>query len=118
MVFERGHGDQVFPEQDFFVIPTQKFKPDPDVFRAPEPGYEKKAVSCLPTDVERLARSEAVDGWALRYTAVDESKPDHVRAIFGRPLRRSRIGTVTGPSEAAWTATPRPAKARFQLGRS
>lgn len=49
--------------------------------------YEEKAVSCAPMDVDRVARAEAVDGWALHDTTVDDRAPDRIVAHFRRPLR-------------------------------
>lgn len=73
-----------------------------------EPGSEQKVVSCLPTDVERLARSEAVDGWALRYTAVDEARAGHVKAVFGRPLQRVPRPDAGASTRAKTAAKPAP----------
>ncbi len=61
--------------------------------------YEEKAVSCAPMDVDRIARAEAVDGWALHDTTVDDRAPDRIVAHFRRPLRvRPQPGPAASPA--------------------
>lgn len=67
--------------------------------------YEEKAVSCAPMDVDRIARAEAVDGWALHDTTVDDRAPDRIVAHFRRPLRVRAM-----PAPAAEAAAPAPSR--------
>jgi hypothetical protein len=67
---------------------------------APLPVYERKRVSCLPMDVERIARAEAVDGWALLDTTVDPDVPGSIIAHFQRPQRPAARGVVGAPAAA------------------
>jgi hypothetical protein len=64
-----------------------------------QPGFEYKSVTCMPMDLERVARAEAVDGWSLVDTTVDESGSGDIRANFRRPLRSapSNARSVSGP---------------------
>lgn len=46
--------------------------------------YEEKSVACTPAELDRIARAEAVDGWALHDTTVDEMAADRIVAHFRR----------------------------------
>lgn len=75
--------------------------------------YEEKAVSCAPMDVDRVARAEAVDGWALHDTTVDDRAPDRIVAHFRRPLR-----VRAQPPPAVEAAAPAPSKATGRAARA
>jgi predicted RNA-binding Zn-ribbon protein involved in translation (DUF1610 family) len=49
--------------------------------------YEDKTVVCLPYELERAARAEAVDGWHLLDTTVSEAVPGMIEARFRRPVQ-------------------------------
>lgn len=78
--------------------------------------YEHKHVSCLPMDLERVARAEAVDGWALTDTTVDPEGSGNIRAHFRRarwsasaPARREESGQAA-PAKAKTSGKRRKAK--------
>lgn len=52
---------------------------------APEArSYVEQTIACTPAELEAVARREAVDGWQLVDTTVDESRPDRILANFRR----------------------------------
>jgi hypothetical protein len=53
----------------------------------PAAYFEEKAESCAPFDLDRVARSEAVDGWAMMDTTVDPARPGRILVHFRRPAR-------------------------------
>ena len=60
--------------------------------KAPAAAYESKRLSCLPMDLERIARAEAVDGWQLLDTTVDTSIQGNILANFQRRKRSTSPG--------------------------
>jgi hypothetical protein len=65
-----------------------------------EVAFERRHLSCLPMDLERVARAEAVDGWALLDTTLDPDVPGNIVAHLRRPVR--------APADAAAPPTTPP----------
>ncbi len=70
-------------------------------------AYEDKTALCLPYELERVARAEAVDGWQLLETTVSEAVPGMIEAHFRRPVR-----VTHSPPERTSTQKPKSAQAR------
>jgi hypothetical protein len=61
--------------------------PAPAAPAAPEArSYVEQTIGCTPAELETIARREAVDGWQLVDTTVDEAQPDRILANFRRPV--------------------------------
>jgi len=93
-----GCGLTLEPGVAFFEAPRESAAA---VEAAPGSGYEHRSVSCLPMDLERVARAEAVDGWQLVDSTADPQDAGAVRAHFRRPLRTVTAGTSATPAATA-----------------
>jgi hypothetical protein len=90
---------------------------DPSPKSAP---YEERSIATPSYDLDRLARAEAVDGWALVDTTIDPRSPHRVLAHFRRGLppddpRAKALRTPAAPAHAATRARieqarPQPAR--------
>lgn len=83
-------------------------------------SYVEQTLSCTPAELEAIARREAVDGWQLMDTTVDEAQPDRVLANFRRPVstqeatRPERKPAASAPDPAEDSAQPDARTARKQ----
>lgn len=89
----------------------------------PAAFFEEKAESCAPFDLDRVAHSEAVDGWAMMDTTVDPARPGRILVHFRRPARevppdviraaqaRQAAARAAAVAAAAPTQIPLPASA-------
>lgn len=77
-------------------------------------AFDEKAERCLAFELDRVARAEAVDGWALWDTTIDPAQPDRILAHFRRPARQSPPRAGARPARAGGaeaTVAPGPADA-------
>lgn len=71
-------------------------------------AFDEKVERCPAFDLDRLARAEAVDGWALWDTTIDPAQPDRILAHFRRPARPSPAPTAARPAQAGAAQTKIP----------
>ncbi len=71
--------------------------------------YEDKTMVCLPYELEKLAKAEAVDGWRLVDTTVSQAVPGMIEAHLRRPRHVSARPdpTAEGPPKRSEAASPR-----------
>ena len=83
------------PGVAFFDGPNGPSAPAPSAAAQTSEGIERKSISCLPMDLERVARAEAVDGWSLNDTTVDPEVSGNILAHFRRPFRSRKAAAPT-----------------------
>ncbi|MFN2115131.1 MAG: hypothetical protein ACK2T6_05410 [Anaerolineae bacterium] len=98
---EQATGSAPEPSQE--QAPPQPRTDEEAISPAPTVRYDHRSVTCLPMDLERVARAEAVDGWALLDTTIAPDSPGSIVANFRRPARSAQ---ATGGAGASRPATP------------